>query len=134
MSKTFLFQAVQFSQKIVFSISMSLVLLSPVRCYHAGPVWTWEQWQGRGALHSRKPQHYWNLTIRLFSVISGHSLGGGFLPLCREAVVVFYSPNRLGKLQLVFVLFVFELFSFFLKNLSFVVFVFLFFFLVFFYC
>ena len=27
----------------------------------------------------------------------GHSLVGGVLPLCREAVGVFYSPSRLGK-------------------------------------
>ena len=35
--------------------------------------WTWDQWQWKGDLHSPKPQHHWNLTIRLFSVISGHS-------------------------------------------------------------
>ena len=28
----------------------------------------------------------------------GNSLGWGVLPLCREAVVVFYSPSRLDKL------------------------------------
>ena len=27
----------------------------------------------------------------------GHSLGGGVLPLCREAVDIFYRPSRLGK-------------------------------------
>ena len=43
-----------------------------------------------------KAQHYWDLTIRLFSVISGHSLGV-VLPLCRGAVSVYYSPNRLGN-------------------------------------
>ena len=34
-----------------------------------------EQWQWRGAPYSPKSQHYWDLTIRLFSVISGHSWG-----------------------------------------------------------
>ena len=29
----------------------------------------------KGTLHSLKPRHHRNLTIRLFSVISGHSLG-----------------------------------------------------------
>ena len=30
----------------------------------------------------------------------GHSLGwGGVLPLCKEAVGVFYSPSRLGNTQ-----------------------------------
>ena len=39
-------------------------------CYHSGPQWTWERWQWRGTLHSPTLQHYWNLTISLFSVIS----------------------------------------------------------------
>ena len=38
----------------------------------------------------------------------GHSLGGGVLPLCREAVGVFYSPSRLGNQTTVIVLFVVE--------------------------
>ena len=32
----------------------------------------------RATLHSPKLQHYWSFTIRLFSVISGHSLGESF--------------------------------------------------------
>ena len=52
-----------------------------------------------GTPHSLKPQHYWNITIRLFSVIS-RTLVGGVLPLCRCAVDVFYSPSRLGKEKL----------------------------------
>ena len=41
-----------------------------------------------------KLQHYWNLTIRLFSVISRTLVegGGGVLLLCRGAVGVFYAP------------------------------------------
>ena len=39
-----------------------------------------------------KLQHSWNLTIRLFSVIS-RTLVRGVLPLCRGAVSVFYSPS-----------------------------------------
>ena len=43
-------------------------------------------------------QHYWNLTIWLFSVISRPIVGGGgVLPLSREAIGVFYRPNQLGK-------------------------------------
>ena len=50
-----------------------------------------------GTPHSPKLQHYWNFTIRLFSVIS-RTLFGRVLPLCREAVGVFNRPlNRLGK-------------------------------------
>ena len=41
------------------------------------PKWTGEQWQWRGTPHSPKLQHYWNLTNRLFSVISRILCGGG---------------------------------------------------------
>ena len=44
-----------------------------------------------------KLQHYWSLTIRLFSVITRTLVGGGGLPLCRDAIGVFCSPNRLGQ-------------------------------------
>ena len=55
-----------------------------------------ERWQWRGTPHSTKLQHYWSLTIRLFSVISSTHLGG-ILPFCRDAVDVFYRPRRLGQ-------------------------------------
>ena len=32
---------------------------------------------------------------------TGHSLGVGVLPLCREAIGIFYSPNRLGNINIV---------------------------------
>ena len=75
LSKTFLFQAILFSQIVLiqtiqFSVSMQLVLFNPIRCYHTGTEWTWEQWQWRGTLYSPKLQHHWSLTIRSFSVIS----------------------------------------------------------------
>ena len=50
-----------------------------------------------GTPHSPKLQHYWNVTIKLFSVIFRTLVGGGVLPLSREAVSVFYSPSRLGN-------------------------------------
>ena len=102
MWKTFLFKAIQFNKKIQFSISMPLVLFTrregPIRCCHAGPEWTWEQWQWRDTHYSPNPQHYWDLTIRLFSVIS-RTLIGEVLSLCRGAVSVFYSPSQLGNLN-----------------------------------
>ena len=55
-----------------------------------------ERWQRRSAPHSPQLQHYWKLTIKLFSVVSGTHVGR-VLPLCRKAVGVFNSPNRLGK-------------------------------------
>ena len=64
----------------------------PFLSYHSKPEWTWEQWQWRSTPHS-KLQHYWSLTIILFSVISRTLImGQGVEPLCREAVGVFYSP------------------------------------------
>ena len=38
-------------------------------------------------------QHYWNLAIKLFRTL----IGMGVLPLSRDAVGIFYSPNRLGN-------------------------------------
>ena len=54
-----------------------------MRCYHARLEWTWELWQWRGTPHSSKSQHHWNLTIRLFSVISRTLIEGGLTPLQR---------------------------------------------------
>ena len=46
----------------------------------------------------RIPQHHWNLTIRLFSVIS-RTLVEGVLPLCKGAVDVFNCSIQLGNLS-----------------------------------
>ena len=43
-------------------------------------MWTWEQWQWRGTLHSPKLQRYLNLTVRLFSVISRTLVAGVLQP------------------------------------------------------
>ena len=85
------------------------------------PGWTWERWQWKGTPHSPKLQYYWDLIIRLFSVISRIFIGGGMLnpqqkssrcilqsqpiglllggvlSLCRDAVGVFCSPSGLDK-------------------------------------
>ena len=63
-----------------------------------GPKWTWEQWRWNGTLHFPKLQNYWNLTIRLYSVINRTLIRwSGVLPLCWEAVSVFYSSSWLGN-------------------------------------
>ena len=54
----------------------------------------------RGTPYSSKLQIYWNLTIRLFSVIS-RILVGGVLHQCRQTFGVSYSPSRLGHSILV---------------------------------
>ena len=67
-----------------------------IRCYPLRARVTCEQKQWRGTLHSPKLQYYLNLSIRLFCVIS-RILVRWVLPLCREAVSVFYSPVDWAK-------------------------------------
>ena len=50
----------------------------PIRYYHSQPESTCERWQWRGAPLFPKLEHYGNLTIKSFSVISGRSLEAGF--------------------------------------------------------
>ena len=64
------------------------------------PEWTRELSQRRGTPCPPKLQHYWNRTISLFSVIN-RTLVGRVLPLCRDTVSGFYSPNWLGNRILV---------------------------------
>ena len=89
------FQTIQFGvitqSSFIWPIDRTLI-----RCYHSRPGWTWEQWQWKGTPNSPKLQHYWSLTIRLLIVIS-RTLMQGVLPLCRDAVSVFYSFSWLGQ-------------------------------------
>ena len=89
------FQIIQFQcqkqlfQVILFSISMQFSSIWPIDRRSlsgatSGPQWTWEWWHWRSILHSPKLRHYWNLTIRLFSVICRTLVGGeGLTPLQR---------------------------------------------------
>ena len=76
MSKTVLFQAIQFRISTQFS-SISLIdrTLSNSRP-------EWERWQWKYTPHSLKLPQFLNLTIRLFSVIS-KTFNGGLTPLQR---------------------------------------------------
>ena len=59
-----------------------------IRCYHSKSEWTWKQWRWRDTPHSLELQHYWNLTIKLFSVISRTHVvrwGGGLTPLQKSS-------------------------------------------------
>ena len=67
-------------------------------CYHSGPEWTWEQWQWRVTPHSPKLQHSWNLTIRLFSVISRTYVCGGLTALQRSSRCIL-QPQPTGQLK-----------------------------------
>ena len=100
--QTVLFTTDQFSISHLFALSLNVKQLylthrwDPIRCYHSGPEWIWEWWQWRGTLHSPKLKHYWILTIKLFRVISRTVIRGVSL-LCRDAVVISYSPSRLSS-------------------------------------
>ena len=67
----------------------------PIRYYHSKPEETWERCQLSDTPHSLKFQHYWNLTIRLFNIIPRALVWERILPLCRDAVGIFYSTSRL---------------------------------------
>ena len=91
MSKTDLFQAIQ------FSISMQFSSICPIDRAVSGattPNLCRPGSDGNEEVFCTPPerQHYWNLTIRLFSVIS-RTLVQNPLPLYRGAVGVFYSPS-----------------------------------------
>ena len=96
--KTVLFQTIQ------FSISMQFSSIKPIDKTLSGTTTLGLSGPGsngnEGVLYIYpKYQYYWNLTIRLFSVIS-RTLVGGILPLCRDAVGVFYSPHRQVNLKI----------------------------------
>ena len=86
----------QLNDQTVLFQTISFSIFDPIRCNHSRSKWTWKLWQWRGTLHSPKLQHYRSLTIRLFSVISRTLIGQGVLPLCKDAVSIFYSPSSLG--------------------------------------
>ena len=96
MSKTVLFQTIQFSISTQFS-SIWPIDRTLIRCYHSRPEWTWERLQWRGTPHSPKLQHYWNLTIRLFNDISRTLVGGGLTPLQRSTQCLL-QPHLTGQL------------------------------------
>ena len=56
--------------------------------------WTMERWQRRANLHSPKILHYWNLIIRLFSVITGHSLREIYPSVEMQSVYFTASADR----------------------------------------
>ena len=89
-----LFQTIQFSISHLFALSLNVKQFilnhrkGPIRCYHFGPEWTWEQWRWRGILHCPNLQYYQSLNIRLFNVISKKFIEKGLTPLqrCNEGV------------------------------------------------
>ena len=90
--KCTLLNSVQFSISTQFSFIQMLPLRAKVDL---------EAMAVKGYSVSPKLQHYWNLSIRLFSVISRTLVGGG-VTLCRDSVGVFYSPSWLGNGRILF--------------------------------
>ena len=91
-NKSVQFQMIQFSISHLFALSLDInwpidrILSGATSLGQSGP-------RSKGNIHSPKLQHYWSLTIRLFSVIS-RTLIEEVLPLWRDAVGIFY---RLGQ-------------------------------------
>ena len=94
MARTVLFQTIQFSMNTQFS---SILPIDRTLSGATTPEQSEPQSDGNEGvlLHSANLQQYWNLTIRLFSVIN-KTLVGGILPNDRGAVGVFYSHGWLG--------------------------------------
>ena len=91
--KTLLIQAIQFSISAQFS-SIWPYQVQPLQAKVDLGVMAM-----KGYPASPKLLHYWNLTIRLFNVISRTLIEGKVLPLCREVVGIFYSLSQLGNMN-----------------------------------
>ena len=96
--KTFLFQAIQFNISTQFS-SIWLIyrtLSGATISSQSGP---WSDGQWTGTMHSPKLQHYWNLTIRLFCVISKTIVGGGSYPSAEKQSVYSIAPANWANID-----------------------------------
>ena len=89
---------IQFSISHLFALSLNINQFysthwqERVRCSHTGPEWTWERWQWRSTLHPLTLLHYWNLTIRLFIVISRTLIGMYYPSAEMQSVYSTVSP------------------------------------------
>ena len=94
MSKTVLLQTIQFSISKLLKYQTLLFdqLIGPDQVLSLRTRVDLGAMAIKGTLHSPKLQHYWRLTIRLFSVIC-RTLVGGVLLFYREEVCVFSCPT-----------------------------------------
>ena len=103
--KTVLFLTIQFSISTQFSSIWPIdrTLSGATTPGHSGPG---NDGKWRGTLHSPKLQHYWNLTIRLFNVISRTLVGQtgreGSYPSAENQSVYSTAPTNWTTLKLVF--------------------------------
>ena len=63
-------------------------------------MWTSVQWQWKSTLNSPKLHYNWSLTLRLVSVISGHSLGWEVLLLTQMQSVYYTVPADWTMLEI----------------------------------
>ena len=106
LSKTFLFQAIQFSQIVLiqtiqFSISMHISSIQPIDRALSGATIPGQSGPGshgnEGVFHIHQGSSTTGNSLSdCFVSYPGQSLGR-VLPLCRGAVGVFYSPSQLGN-------------------------------------
>ena len=61
----------------------------------SGSKWTWERWQWSVTPHFPKLQHYWNPTIKLFSVIWRSLFVGSLTPLQKSSWCIL-QPQPIG--------------------------------------
>ena len=83
--------------------SQTVLLYQLIGSYKVPPLWTRVDLGAmaiRGTSYFPKHPHYWSLSITLFYIISS-SLLGEVLPLCRDAVGVFYNSSRLSHRTLI---------------------------------
>ena len=104
MSKTVLFQTIQFSISMQLKYQNSSILSNLV--LHKYTVWFYSTHSGPGSDDNEGVVHIPQSSIitgtspsDCLASYPGHSLGGGgALPLCIDAVGVFYSPSQLGMI------------------------------------
>ena len=89
---TVLFQTIQFSKSHLLTHNLNVnQFYLPHWCYNSGLEWTREQWQL--FLKAQRLEPHYQIVLCLIV-----SLGVGILPICGDAVGVFYSPSWLGWL------------------------------------
>ena len=104
MIKQFYFKQLNLA-KSYFDLSLNVTQCNlahrydPVRGYCFGLDETWDRVQLSGTTHSPILQHFWSLAIRLFYAKS-RTLIWFFLPLCKDAIGVFYSLGGLGCINI----------------------------------
>ena len=80
-----------------------LVLFDPqIEPYHIQPLRNrvdLEEWEMKGFLTFPNASASRDFTISVISIISQAFIRWGVLPLCRDAVDVFYSPGLTGKVR-----------------------------------